>query len=70
MAAYFRPAAGAFLPLLLLFKKRPDAILLDELEVFYHAHTKGSSITFINISEPGAWEILAFVAVLHLTVKD
>lgn len=69
VAADYCPTLGALPSLLFLFKKLPDAIFLDAFKVLNHAHSERSSVAFVDMTEPVAWKILAFIAVLYLAAQ-
>ena len=65
------PAAlRAFPFLLLLEKKSGDALVPDIFQVFDEARPEIGDVTLVDVAEPVAWEIRAFVAIFHFPVQE
>ena len=60
----------AFPPPLFLSQKLPDAICLDVFKILNHAHPVESAVAFVDILQPLARKIPAFIAVLYLAAEE
>ena len=70
VAADYSATLRTFPSIFFLLKKLLDAVLLDKVKVFDHAHPKESSIAFINMAKLFAWKIFTFIAVFHLAFQE
>lgn len=70
MAAYNCTALRAFPSFLFLFKELIDAVLLDEFEVLYHAHPEISSVALVDMAEPFARVITAFITIFNFAAQE
>jgi len=69
VAANYSPTLGALPSFLFAVKKLLNTILLDVLKVFNQAHPEESFVAPVEMTEPFAGEILAFIAVLYLSIQ-
>ena len=70
MATYNSPTLRALPSLLLLFKELSNATLLDGFQVLNHTHPEMHSISLVDMAEPPAGEIIAFITVFHLAIHE
>ncbi len=70
MTTYNSPTLRALPSLLLLFKELSNAILLDGFQVLNHTHPVIHPISLVDIAEPPAGEIIAFMTVFHLAIQE
>jgi len=68
MAANQLAAIQAFPQFFLLFQKVLHSVFLDEIQVFYHAHSIAGFVSAVNGSQPVTREIRAFKTESHFTI--
>ena len=70
MATYNFPTLRALPSLLLLFEELSNASLLDGFQVLNHTHPEIHPVSLVDMVEPVAGEIIAFITVFHLAIQE
>jgi len=67
MATDHRTTLLALPRFLLLLKELLHSILLNEIQIVYHAHSEMGFVSFVNSIEPLTWKGFAFVTETDFT---
>ena len=70
MTTYNSPTLRALPFLLLLFKELSNASLFDGFQVLNHTHPEIHPVSLVDMAEPLAGEIIAFITVFHLAIHE
>ena len=70
MTTYNSTTLRALPSLLFLFKELSNAILLDGFQVLNHTHPEIHPVSLVDMVEPLAGKIIAFITVFYLAIHE